>query len=214
MARSIAQSHCPDGPVYGPDGLPLAFRLFSGSENEQPSLRPLEETILRDFNLSRFIVCTDAGLASRENRMFNNEGERAYIVTQSLKTLKKHLQDWALDSKGWQLQHSDERFDLSTIDLYADSQRDLVYHKSRWIKENGWNNSSSSPSRQIPALPARLPSSRSSAPRRRWPAGQSGAEEGQRPQRFVKRLASPGMARWPRRISTIWMRGPLPRKHV
>ena len=119
------------------DGLPLAFRLFSGSENEQPSLRPLEETILRDFNLSRFIVCTDAGLASRENRMFNNEGERAYIVTQSLKTLKKHLQDWALDSKDWQLKHSDERYDLSKVDLYADSQRDLVYYKSRWIKENG-----------------------------------------------------------------------------
>lgn len=119
------------------DGLPLAFRLFNGSENEQPSLRPLEEKILSDFNLSRFIICTDAGLASQENRVFNNEGERAYIVTQSLKTLKKHLQDWALDPKDWQLKHSDKRYDLSQIDLYAQSKQDLVYYKSRWIKENG-----------------------------------------------------------------------------
>lgn len=119
------------------DGLPLAFRLFSGSENEQPSLRPLEEKILQDFNLSKFIVCTDAGLASHDNRLFNNEAERAYIVTQSLKILKKHLQNWALDPKDWKLKHSSKLYDLSEIDPYAQSEQDNIYYKSRWIKENG-----------------------------------------------------------------------------
>jgi transposase len=119
------------------DGLPLAFRLFNGNENEQPSLKPLEETILKDFNLSKFVVCTDAGLASHENRLFNNEGERAYIVTQSLKTLKQHLRDWALDPTGWQVKHSTELYDISQIDPADEAELDRIYYKSRWIKEKG-----------------------------------------------------------------------------
>ena len=119
------------------DGLPLAFRLFNGNENEQPSLKPLEEKILKDFNLSKFVVCTDAGLASHENRLFNSEGERAYIVTQSLKTLKQHLRDWALDPTGWQLKHSTERYDISQIDPADEAELDRIYYKNRWIKEKG-----------------------------------------------------------------------------
>ena len=119
------------------NGLPLAFRLFNGNENEQPSLKPLEEKILKDFNLSKFVVCTDAGLASHENRLFNNEGERAYIVTQSLKTLKQHLRDWALDPAGWQRKGSDSLYDLTQLDPDDKDELDRTYYKRRWIKEKG-----------------------------------------------------------------------------
>lgn len=119
------------------DGLPLAFRLFNGGDNEQPSLKPLEEKILQDFKLSQFIVCTDAGLASHDNRLFNNEDERAYIVTQSLKILKKHLQDWALDPRDWKLKHSAKLYNLAEIDPNEPAEQDNIYYKSRWIKENG-----------------------------------------------------------------------------
>lgn len=119
------------------NGLPLSFRIFSGSENEQPSLKILEEKILQDFKLSRFIVCTDSGLGSYENRFFNNEEERAYIVTQSLKILKKHLQDWALDPRDWKLKQSSQLYDLSKINPDAPTEQDNTYYKSRWIKENG-----------------------------------------------------------------------------
>ena len=117
------------------DGLPLAFSLFNGNENEQPSLRPLEEIILRDFKLSQFVVCTDAGLSSHENRLFNNEGERAFITTQSIKKLKAYLKKWALDPTGWQLGESDTLYDLGEIDVNADEEMNKVYYKSRWIKE-------------------------------------------------------------------------------
>jgi transposase len=119
------------------DGLPLAFRLFNGSDNEQPSLMPLEEKILQDFSLSKFIVCTDAGLASHENRLFNSEDKRAYIVTQSLKILKQYLQEWALDPKDWKLTQSSKLYNLSEIDPYAEPEQHNIYYKSRWIKENG-----------------------------------------------------------------------------
>ena len=74
--------------------------MFAGNKNEQPTLKPLEKKILKDFQLSEFIVCTDAGLASTENRKFNAVQGRSYIVTQSLKTLKGFLRNWALDPDG------------------------------------------------------------------------------------------------------------------
>ena len=138
----LSKEHRPNpiiqmGLFMDADGLPLAFRLFNGGENEQPSLRPLEEKILSDFKLARFVVCTDAGLASHENRLLNNEGERAFIVTQSLKKLKAFLRNWALDPQGWRLKQSDQLYDLNQIDTTTTEERDNIYYKSRWIKENG-----------------------------------------------------------------------------
>ena len=117
------------------DGIPLAFNINKGNTNEQLTLKPLEKKILSDFDLSRFVVCTDAGLASHDNRMFNNKGERAFITTQSIKTLKKHLKKWALDSKGWSLADDNKTFDITKLDDKKD--KDKVFYKERWIKENG-----------------------------------------------------------------------------
>ena len=49
------------------DGLPLSFSVFEGNKSEQLSLKPLEEKIIKDFELSIVVVCTDAGLASKNN---------------------------------------------------------------------------------------------------------------------------------------------------
>jgi hypothetical protein len=76
------------------DGIPLAFCIDKGNANEQLTLTPLEKQILSDFKLSKFVVCTDAGLSSINNRKFNDRGDRAFITTQSVKKLKKHIKDW------------------------------------------------------------------------------------------------------------------------
>ena len=117
------------------DGIPLAFTVFPGNENEQPTLIPMEKKILSDFALSKFIICTDAGLASTANRRFNDRADRSFIVTQSLKTMKGFLKEWALDPKGWSLGSSDETYDITKID--EDIHMNSVFHKERWIRENG-----------------------------------------------------------------------------
>jgi len=117
------------------DGIPLAFTVFPGNENEQPTLIPMEKKILSDFALSKFIICTDAGLASTANRRFNDRADRSFIVTQSLKTMKGFLKEWALDPKGWSLGSGDKAYDISKID--EDIHMNSVFHKERWIKENG-----------------------------------------------------------------------------
>lgn len=117
------------------NGYPLAFCINPGNTNEQVTLKPLEKRIIEDFELSHFIVCTDAGLASKENRAFNNLQNRSYIVTQSLKKIKGHLKEWAFSTDGWHTINSNTTINLEDID--NSSSNETVYYKERWIKENG-----------------------------------------------------------------------------
>ena len=117
------------------DGFPLAFNVNSGNTNEQTTLKPLEKQIIKDFELSKFVVCTDAGLASNENRKFNNIQNRSYIVTQSLKKIKGHLKDWALSPEDWHTINSNKKINLNDVDKSGDNEE--IYYKERWINENG-----------------------------------------------------------------------------
>ena len=119
------------------DGIPLAFNITSGNTNEQTTLTPLEKKILEDFKLSKFIVCTDAGLASNANRKFNDKEERAFITTQSIKKLKKHLMEWVLDENGWKLTNNSRNYNIKDINEKEELYKDKIFYKDRWINENG-----------------------------------------------------------------------------
>ena len=97
------------------DGIPLAFSLFPGNANEQTSLKPLEKKVLGDFGCQKFIYCSDAGLGSESIREYNHMGERAYIVTQSIKKLKKEEKEWALSSQGFKRVSDDKPVDITKL---------------------------------------------------------------------------------------------------
>lgn len=123
------------------NGLPLAFDITSGNTNEQVTLQPLEEKIIKGFEFSEFVVCTDAGLASKANRKFNDKNNRKFVTTQSIKKLKKYLKDEALDlTKGWKLPNSDKKYNISilrTDEKLIEKYKDKIFYKERWINENG-----------------------------------------------------------------------------
>ncbi len=136
----VSKEHRPNpivqmGLFMDGDGIPLAFCINKGNANEQITMKPLEEKILSDFHLSKFIVCTDAGLASSANRKFNDKDGRAFITTQSIKKLKKHLKEWALNPDGWHLSGSKDSYDITELDTTRD--KDKIFYKERWIKEDG-----------------------------------------------------------------------------
>ena len=117
------------------DGFPLAFNINSGNTNEQITLKPLEKQIIKDFELSKFVVCTDAGLDSNTNRMYNNMQNRSFIVAQSLKKIKGHIKEWSLSSDGWHTLKSKKKINLENVDKSSNNEE--IYYKERWIKENG-----------------------------------------------------------------------------
>lgn len=135
----VSKEHRPNpivqmGMFMDADGIPLAFSLFDGNQNEQPSMSPLEKKIIKDFDTSDFIVCTDAGLSSTANRKFNSIQGRGFVTTQSVKTLKSFLKDFCLDDDGWYLPGSNKKYKLSELDEDADYEK--VFYKDRWINED------------------------------------------------------------------------------
>ena len=123
------------------DGFPLAFCINPGNTAETVTLKPLEEKLKKNFNLSKVVVCTDGGLSSYENRKSDSVGGRSFITVQSLKKLEKHLQDWALERDGWRIvnfkdgdkpQLSEQVYNIVELDPkeYADS----LFCRERWVK--------------------------------------------------------------------------------
>ncbi|MCD8122394.1 MAG: IS1634 family transposase [Clostridiales bacterium] len=112
------------------DGIPLAFSLFPGNANEQTSLKPLEEKVISDFGCSKFIYCSDAGLGSESIRAYNHRGERAYIVTQSIKKLKSDEKEWVLNKKGFKRVSDDQPVDITKL---PEDDNSLYYKDEPYI---------------------------------------------------------------------------------
>lgn len=135
----VQYGHCKEGrplPIVqmglfmDHDGFPLAMCIEPGNTAETSTLKPMEEILKDKFGLSKLVVCTDGGLSSYENRKNDSVGERSFITVQSLKKLKKYLQEWALDSKGWHIDGSDEEYDISTLD--SKEHYETLFYKERW----------------------------------------------------------------------------------
>src|SRR5699024_10951250 len=108
------------------DGIPLAFSLFPGNQNEQKSLSPLEKKVIEDFECKQFIYCSDAGLASENNRLLNHTGKRAFIVTQSIKKLRSEYKTLALNRKGFRRLSDNQLVD---IDHLSEKDYDQIFYK-------------------------------------------------------------------------------------
>ena len=111
------------------DGIPLAFDIFPGNQNEQTTLKPLESKIIQDFDCSEFIYCSDSGLGSTANRKFNSLYNRAYIITHSLKKMKREDRETALNPTQFRKVGSDRFIDLRTLDESDEEVYNSIYYK-------------------------------------------------------------------------------------
>ena len=111
------------------DGIPLAFDIFPGNQNEQTTLKPLESKVIKDFDCSGFIFCSDAGLGSKSNRRFNSFGNRSYVITQSLKKMREEDRTIALNPAQFKKPGSEKLIDLSTLDESDPEVYETIYYK-------------------------------------------------------------------------------------
>ena len=128
------------------DGLPLAFNINPGNTNEQTTLRPLEKMIDEKMNIDEFVMCTDAGLSSGTNRVYNDTDRRKFITVQSVKTLPNKdskeakkmkvsgkIKDWALADDGWRMYGDAET--LYTLEQIKDPKNKEAFHHKTFYKE-------------------------------------------------------------------------------
>lgn len=117
------------GLLMDADGIPMSMTIFDGASNEQPSLVPLEHKIINDCDFDKFIICTDGGLGSDNNRAFNHIEGRAFIVTQSLKKLKKEERDGAMDKHNWKRLSDDKAVNIDKIKLEPEKYINELFYK-------------------------------------------------------------------------------------
>lgn len=143
--RGKSKEHRPNpivqmGLLMDADGIPLSFIIFPGNESEQPSLQKIEEMIAEKFELNEFVISTDSGISSEDNRRYNMTEGREYIAVQSLPKLPEADQKMALDPRGWHVAFRDsslgpicpddpgrDTFNLDEIDL--ESERHTKFYK-------------------------------------------------------------------------------------
>lgn len=111
------------------DGIPLAFDIFPGNQNEQLTLKPLEKKVIKDFNCSEFVFCSDAGLGGKRNRFLNSFGNRSYVITYSLKKMKKEERELALLPTQFKVPGSNKLIDLRTLDESDPKVYNTIYYK-------------------------------------------------------------------------------------
>ena len=111
------------------DGIPLAFDIFPGNQNEQLTLKPLEKKVIKDFNCSEFVFCSDAGLGGKSNRFLNSFGNRSYVITYSLKKMKKEERELALLPTQFKVPGSNKLIDLRTLDESDPKVYNTIYYK-------------------------------------------------------------------------------------
>ena len=103
------KENCPNpivtmGLFMDADGIPLAFDIFPGNQNEQ-------------------------GLGSNNNRFFNSFGNCSYVITHSLKKLKKEDKKLALSPTQFRKIGSNEFIDLRTIDENDEETFNTLFYK-------------------------------------------------------------------------------------
>ena len=87
------------------NGLPIAMNIFPGNNNETQKLIPLQEKIIKDFDLKnkKTIICTDAAMCTDDIKYFNVQDGRSFVITQSIKKLKDDYKKEVFKDEGWRI---------------------------------------------------------------------------------------------------------------
>ena len=87
------------------NGLPIAMNIFPGNKNETTKLIPLQEKIIKDFDLEnkKTIICTDAAMCTDDIKYFNIQDGRSFVITQSIKKLKEDYKKEVFKDEGWRI---------------------------------------------------------------------------------------------------------------
>ena len=117
------------GLIMDEDGIPLAFNINPGNTNEQITLTPLEKKIEKDFKHSQFVMCTDAGLSSSSNRLFNSRGDKAFVTTQSIKNMSDDMKEWVFKRDDWMIV-GDEKRKVYDLDKIEETEKEAIQNGS------------------------------------------------------------------------------------
>lgn len=104
--KGVSKEHRPDpiiqmGLLMDSIGMPIAYKLFKGNDNDCTTLLPVLKEIRRNYDLGRIIVVADKGINTAENIYYNLKRNNGYVFSQSVRRANKELKDYVLKEDGY-----------------------------------------------------------------------------------------------------------------
>lgn len=105
--KGVSKEHRPDpivqmGLFMDNTGLPVAYQLFPGNNNDCTTLIPILQRIRREFGVGKAVVVSDKGLNTARNAYYLANSRGGYVFSQSVRGGTKELKEYVLKKSGYE----------------------------------------------------------------------------------------------------------------
>ena len=105
--KGVSKEHRPDpivqmGLFMDNSGLPMAYQLFAGNNNDCTTLLPILKRIRREFGIGKAVVVSDKGMNTQKNAYYLANSRGGYVFSQSVRSGTKELKAYVLEDKGYE----------------------------------------------------------------------------------------------------------------
>jgi transposase len=105
--KGVCKEHRPNpivqmGLFMDNSGLPIAYQLFAGNNNDCTTLLPILKRIRRDFGVGKAVVVSDKGMNTHKNAYYLANSRGGYVFSQSVRGGTKELKAYVLKESGYE----------------------------------------------------------------------------------------------------------------
>ena len=104
--KGVCKEHRPDpivqmGLFMDNSGLPVAYQLFPGNNNDCTTLLPILKRIRKEFGVGKAVVVSDKGMNTAKNAYYLANSRGGYVFSQSVRGGTKELKEYVLKESGY-----------------------------------------------------------------------------------------------------------------
>jgi len=105
--KGVSKEHRPEpiiqmGLFMDNTGLPMAYQLFPGNNNDCTTLLPLVKKIRKEYNIGKCVVVSDKGMNTQKNAYYLSNKRGGYVFSQSVRGGTKELKEYVLRETGYE----------------------------------------------------------------------------------------------------------------
>jgi transposase len=105
--KGVCKEHRPNpivqmGLFMDNSGLPVAYQLFPGNNNDCTTLLPVLKRIRQEFGVGKAVVVSDKGMNTHKNAYYLANSRGGYVFSQSVRGGTKELKAYVLKEAGYE----------------------------------------------------------------------------------------------------------------
>jgi transposase len=110
--KGVSKEHRPDpivqmGLFIDNTGLPIAYQLFPGNNNDCTTLLPIIKKVRREYGIGKAVVVSDKGMNTQKNAYYLANSRGGYVFSQSVRGGTKELKSYVLNENDYEWMGND-----------------------------------------------------------------------------------------------------------